>query len=75
MADRIGQDSSIVIFIERKDDLLKLHLVKSRNSGCGQILTYRTELNKGIFQFIPEQDSNSNANVSLSSEYSEDEVF
>ena len=75
MADRIGQDSSIIIFIERKDDLLKLHLVKSRNSGCGQILTYRTELNRGIFQFIPEQDSNSNANVSLPSEYSEDEVF
>lgn len=75
MADRIGQDSSIIIFIERKDDLLKLHLVKSRNSGCGQILTYRTELNRGIFQFIPEQDSNSNTDVSLSSDYSEDEVF
>ena len=75
MADRIGQDSSIVIFIERKDDLLKLHLIKSRNSGCGQILTYRVDLNRGIFQFIPEEDSNKSAEVSSNSGYSEDEVF
>ena len=79
MSDRIGQDSSVVLFIERKDDLLKLHLVKSRNSGCGQVLTYRVDLNKGIFQFIPDEKDTQQApgtsDVSSYQTYSEDEVF
>lgn len=79
MSDRIGQDSSVVLFIERKDDLLKLHLVKSRNSGCGQVLTYRVDLNKGIFQFIPDEKDTQQApgtsDVSSYQNYSEDEVF
>ena len=79
MADRIGQDSSVILFIERKDDLLKLHLVKSRNSGCGQVLTYRVDLNKGIFQFIPDEKDVSTApgttTINTYENYSEDEVF
>ena len=79
MSDRIGQDSSVVIFIERKDDLLKLHIQKSRNSGSGQILTYRVDLNKGIFQFVPsEKDVQAvpgSSDVSGYDSYSEDEVF
>ena len=79
MSDRIGQDSSVVLFIERKDDLLKLHLQKSRNSGSGQVLTYRVDLNKGIFQFIPDEKDTQHApgtsDVSSYNGYSEDEVF
>lgn len=78
-SDRIGQDSSVVLFIERKDDLLKLHLKKSRNSGCGQVLTYRVDLNKGIFQFIPDEKDVSAApgttSINTYENYSEDEVF
>lgn len=52
-ADKIAQDSSIIIFLERKDDLMRLHVEKSRQSGAGQILSYRIDLNRGIFDYIP----------------------
>jgi len=52
-ADKIGQDSSIIIFLERKDDLMRLYVEKSRQSGAGQILSYRVDLNRGIFEYIP----------------------
>ena len=31
-ADRIGQDSTVVVGLSRKDDILSLHLLKSRDS-------------------------------------------
>lgn len=52
-SDKIGQDSSIIIFLERKDDLMRLHLGKSRESGSGQVLSYRVDLNRGVFDYIP----------------------
>ena len=55
-ADRIGQDSTVVIFLSKEDNLLKLHLVKSRNSVNGKILNYHIDLNKGEFQYIPTED-------------------
>ena len=60
-ADRIGQDSTIVIGVSRdkKDkDLLKLHLVKSRDSENGKVLSYIVNWNLGKFIFIPEEDNN-----------------
>lgn len=74
-SDRIAQDSTIIIFVEKKDDLMKLHLVKSRDTENGKVLTYRVDFNQGTFQFIPEQDSNKSTAVSESVDYSEDEVF
>ena len=72
-SDRIGQDSTIVIFIERKDDLFKLHLVKSRDTENGKILTYRVNLNTGVFQYVVEGDDDiDNGNAAG---YSEDEIF
>lgn len=55
-SDRIGQDSTTVIFIERKDDVMRLHLVKSRDSENGKVLTYRIDLNKGIFEYSPDDE-------------------
>lgn len=52
-ADRIGQDASIVIFIEQKDNILTLTLSKSRNSESGKKLQYAIDLDKGIFTYIP----------------------
>lgn len=52
-ADKIAQDSSIIIFLERKDDLMRMHVEKSRQSGAGQIISYRIDLNKGIFEYVP----------------------
>ena len=73
MSDRIAQDSTQIIFIERKDDLMRLHLVKSRDTANGKILTYKVDLNKGIWQYIPD-DQSSDDNLTNSG-YSEDDVF
>lgn len=55
-SDRIGQDSTCIVFIERKDDLMKLTLVKSRDSANGKVLTYIVDLNKGLFTFVPDEN-------------------
>lgn len=55
-SDRIGQDSTMIIFIEKKDETMKLTLVKSRDSENGKVLTYHVDLNRGIFTYIPSED-------------------
>ena len=53
-SDRIAQDSTIIIGVEREDDILSLHLIKSRDGESGKYLRYHTNLDKGIFTYIPE---------------------
>ena len=57
-SDRISQDSTILIFIERKKDTntIFLELVKSRDSENGKKLTYQVDFNKGQFTYIPSAD-------------------
>lgn len=55
-ADRIGQDSTIVIFLEQKNHVLTMHLAKSRDNGAGFKLKYAIDLDKGVFQFVPNED-------------------
>lgn len=52
-SDRIGQDSTVVIGISRKDEVLSLHLLKSRDSVNNKTLKYAVDIDKGIFDFIP----------------------
>lgn len=54
-SDRISQDSTIIIFFEKKDDILKMHLVKSRDSENGKDISYNVDFNKGIFTYIPNE--------------------
>ncbi|MBQ6631030.1 MAG: hypothetical protein IJH55_02710 [Romboutsia sp.] len=54
-ADRIGQDSTIVIFFEQKNGLMTLHLIKSRDSANMKDITYVIDLNRGIFTYVPEE--------------------
>lgn len=56
-SDRIGQDSTIVLFFEQKDGIMKMHLVKSRDSVNGKTLSYSIDLNKGNFVYIPEENN------------------
>jgi hypothetical protein len=74
-SDRIGQDSTCIIFIEKKDDIMKLTLVKSRDSENGKSLSYQVDLNKGNFIYIPnENDANEGkTEVDYSSRYDTDE--
>lgn len=55
-SDRIGQDSTTVIFLEKKDDIMTLYLGKSRDSVVGAKISYRVNLDTGMFDYIPSQD-------------------
>lgn len=55
-SDRIGQDSTVVIGIDKKDNILSLHLLKSRDSVNNKTLKYMVDLNRGLFEFIPFED-------------------
>jgi replicative DNA helicase len=72
-SDRIGQDSTCIIFLEKDEDIIKLNLVKSRDSANGKILSYLVDFNKGDFTFIPEEvEEINNAPVPPSEEPSTD---
>ena len=55
-SDRIGQDSTIVLFFEqnKEHNVLTMHLVKSRDSANMKKLQYAFDFDKGIFNFIAE---------------------
>lgn len=55
-SDKIGQDSTVVIFLEQKDNVLTLHLAKARDGGSGKKFKYAIDLDKGIFDFLPSED-------------------
>jgi replicative DNA helicase len=76
-SDRISQDSTVIIFLEQKDGILTLNLVKARDAVNGKKIHYACDFDKGIFNFIPEGDeelSKSNSNELLDEyEYKEGE--
>ena len=76
-SDRIGQDSTIIIFFEQKDRVLTMHLVKSRDSANDKDIKYAVDLDKGIFQYIPEGDNavEGMGVEELREEFEEDEPF
>lgn len=62
--DRISQDSTVLVFLEQKDNVLTLNLVKARDAVNGKKLQYAIDLNKGIFTFIPNENSPSAQQIS-----------
>lgn len=76
-SDRISQDSTILIFIQQKDHVLTLNLVKSRDSGNGAKLQYAIDLDKGIFEYIADSQ-NEEQSEALRKEYecsTEEDVY
>lgn len=51
--DRISQDSTVLVFLEQKDNVLTLNLVKARDAVNGKKLQYAIDFNKGLFVPIP----------------------
>lgn len=74
-SDRIAQDSTIIIFFEQKDGAMTMHLVKSRDSANMKNLSYAIDLDKGIWQYIPEEGNalNGAGSEELKKEFCEDE--
>lgn len=70
-SDRIGQDSTVVIFLEKKDSVMTLYLVKSRDSVNGLKLSYAVNLDTGSWIFIPSEEDALNGShcEELKSEY------
>lgn len=62
-SDRISQNSTILIFLERNKDtksetknkILNLTLVKSRDSEAGVKLSYIVDFDKGVFTYLPDE--------------------
>lgn len=54
-SDRIGQDSTIVIALEKKDDIITLYITKARDGGDGKHLRYVVNLDKGLFTFLSDE--------------------
>ncbi len=76
-SDRISQDSTILIFIQQKDHVLTLNLVKSRDSGNGAKLQYAIDLDRGIFEYIADSQ-NEEQSEALRKEYecpTEEDVY
>ena len=67
-SDRIGQDSTMILFLEKKEDVMKLHLVKSRDSENGKTLTYHVDLNTGNFVYIPSDKDGIGGNPTIQKE-------
>ena len=70
MSDRIAQDATLILGLTRdkKDDqLLTIHFVKVRDGSIGKRVTYRADLNKGEFYYIPTDTNNSSINSPSSS--------
>ena len=55
-SDKIGQDSTIVIALDKKDNVLTLNLIKTRDGGEGNHLRYLINLDKGSFIFLPDEE-------------------
>ena len=55
-SDRIGQDATTVLFIERKNDTVTLTVGKARNAKTGDKLTYYWNINLGQLNFIPTEN-------------------
>ena len=62
-SDRIAQDSTILIYLTQKDGVLTLDLAKARDSVNNKQIQYAIDLNKGFFEFIPNDTVSSTENM------------
>ena len=56
LSDRIGQDSTVIIMFDKKDDVMTLSLVKSRDASGQQKLKYAVDFDRGVFTYLPNED-------------------
>lgn len=60
LSDKISQYSTVLLFLEQKEKVLTIYLGKSRDSANGKTLKYAIDLDKGVFDFIPEEGDATN---------------
>lgn len=74
-ADRIGQDSTVVLFLEHKDDEFTINLVKSRDSANGKKLKYHINFDKGLFEYIPQEQESIKDSIIIEEEIEEEKNY
>lgn len=67
-SDRIGQDSTLILFLEKKNkgengDELNITIGKARDGGTGRKLKYKTDFNTGMFIYIPGENDKNICNI------------
>ena len=55
-SDRIGQDSTTVIFFEQDNGVAKIQLIKARDAANCKKLSYAWDIDHGVFSYIPVND-------------------
>lgn len=55
--DRISQDSTLLLFLEQAEDVLTMTIAKSRDSETNKKIRYAIDLNRGVFNYIPEENN------------------
>ena len=55
-SDRLGQDATVVVALERKEKVVTLNIIKARDGGEGNKLTYSADFNHGRFTYIPSEN-------------------
>ena len=74
-ADEVGRYATIVIFVDKKDNIMKLELAKNRDGIVGQTLSYDVDINKGRFLFITEDGKQVSPEVVKSYETNNEEDY
>ena len=50
-------EEAVDLFFEQKDNVLTMHIAKSRDSDAGKKISYAIDLDKGVFNYIPAEDN------------------
>lgn len=56
LSDRIAQDATLIISMQRKESTVILQVMKSRDGSSGNKLYYNWDVDKGIFNWIPAEN-------------------
>ena len=65
LSDRIGQDATSIIMLDKKENVFTLNIVKARDGGDGKKLEYSVDLNRGTFAYIPSEGDNISSDEDL----------
>ena len=68
-SDRISQDSTVILFLEQKENIMTMTLAKARDATNNKKLHYAVDFDKGIFQFVPSEDDDPTSCEELKNEY------
>lgn len=61
LSDRIGQDATVVLMLEKKDTKFTIKVAKSRDGGDNKKLSYNVNFNTGTYEYIPENGTEEEA--------------